>query len=72
LLKDELKKSAVFKIGWNPEKLYLGFKKPSPRKISTELIGTKKVTPDADLTHMVRSSPGKGSPCLVPVEEYQP
>ena len=39
--------------GWNPEKLYNGFKKPSARKISTELIGTKKVTPDSDLTHMV-------------------
>ena len=39
--------------GWNSNKLYFGFKKPSARKISTELIGTKKVTPDSNVTHMV-------------------
>lgn len=40
-------------IGWNPEQLYHGFRKPSPRLVSTEMISTKMITPDARITHMV-------------------
>lgn len=40
-------------IGWDRERLYNGFKKPSARQISTEMISTKTITPDAKITHMV-------------------
>lgn len=40
-------------IGWDRERLYNGYKKPSARQISTEMISTKTITPDAKITHMV-------------------
>jgi len=39
--------------GWLPDKFYNGFKKPSARKVSNQLISTSKVTPDREHTHMV-------------------
>ncbi|VDN57478.1 unnamed protein product [Dracunculus medinensis] len=32
-------------VGWDPNKLYFGFKKPNPRSISMKLISTDEITP---------------------------
>lgn len=40
-------------IGWNREKKYFGYKKPSARLVSTEVISTKEITQDDKITHMV-------------------
>lgn len=40
-------------IGWNKDKKYFGYSKPSSRLVSTSLISTEKITPDDEITHMV-------------------
>ncbi|XP_050301684.1 peroxidasin isoform X2 [Anthonomus grandis grandis] len=40
-------------VGWDKGKLYNGYPKPASRKVSTSLISTSKITPDAEITHMV-------------------
>lgn len=40
-------------IGWTRGKLYHGFAKPSARLVSTEVISTKVITQDEQITHMV-------------------
>lgn len=40
-------------IGWTKGKLYHGFAKPSARLVSTEVITTKVITQDEQITHMV-------------------
>lgn len=40
-------------IGWNREKKYNGFKLPSPRFVSTNLISTDTIEQDSQITHMV-------------------
>lgn len=40
-------------IGWTRGKLYHGHPKPSARLVSTEVITTKVITQDAEITHMV-------------------
>jgi peroxidase len=42
-----------FLLGWDKDRLYNGYKLPSARKISTEIISTSKITPDDELSHMV-------------------
>uniref|UniRef100_A0AC34R0R0 Thyroid peroxidase n=1 Tax=Panagrolaimus sp. JU765 TaxID=591449 RepID=A0AC34R0R0_9BILA len=32
-------------VGWDPDRLYFGFKKPNPRSVSLELVGTPTITP---------------------------
>lgn len=53
LLKPMYENGLSTPIGWDRERLYNGFKKPSARLISTEMISTKRITPDAQITHMV-------------------
>ncbi|XP_033149355.1 peroxidasin [Drosophila busckii] len=40
-------------IGWTKGRLYAGYVKPSARLVSTSLVATKDITPDARITHMV-------------------
>lgn len=40
-------------IGWDRDRLYYGYRKPSPRLVSTEIISTKEITQDDKITHMV-------------------
>ncbi|XP_018570500.1 peroxidasin, partial [Anoplophora glabripennis] len=40
-------------IGWDKERKYFGYPKPSSRLVSTTLIATSKITPDPEITHMV-------------------
>ena len=40
-------------IGWEKDKLYHGFKLPSARKISNDIISTSKTTADDEISHMV-------------------
>ncbi|KAG8038033.1 hypothetical protein G9C98_006358 [Cotesia typhae] len=40
-------------IGWDPSRLYYGFKKPPARLVSTKLISTTKISSDSRITHMV-------------------
>lgn len=40
-------------VGWDKNRRYYGFVKPSSRLVSTTLISTKKTTPDPEITHMV-------------------
>lgn len=40
-------------IGWEKDRLYNGFRKPSARLVSTEIISTKEITQDDRITHMV-------------------
>lgn len=40
-------------IGWEKDRLYYGYKKPSARLVSTNLIATKEITQDDRITHMV-------------------
>ncbi|XP_004642396.2 peroxidasin homolog [Octodon degus] len=39
--------------GINPQRLYHGHALPMPRLVSTTLIGTEAITPDAQFTHML-------------------
>ncbi|KAJ8985113.1 hypothetical protein NQ317_012763 [Molorchus minor] len=40
-------------IGWDRDRKYYGYPKPSSRLVSTTLIATTKTTPDPEITHMV-------------------
>ncbi|EDW78831.1 uncharacterized protein Dwil_GK12503 [Drosophila willistoni] len=40
-------------VGWTKGMLYAGYTKPSARLVSTTLVATKEITPDARITHMV-------------------
>ncbi|XP_017057908.1 peroxidasin [Drosophila ficusphila] len=40
-------------VGWTKGMLYSGHPKPSARLVSTSLVATKEITPDARITHMV-------------------
>lgn len=40
-------------VGWNKNRLYHGFPKPSARLVSTSVISTKVITQDEQITHMV-------------------
>ncbi|CAG9862575.1 unnamed protein product [Phyllotreta striolata] len=40
-------------VGWDKNKKYFGYPKPSSRLVSITLISTKKITPDPEITHMV-------------------
>lgn len=40
-------------VGWKKDKMYNGFKLPSPRLVSTSLISTETITEDDQITHMV-------------------
>lgn len=40
-------------IGWEKERLYFGYRKPSARLVSTDIISTKEITQDDRITHMV-------------------
>nr|NP_523891.2 peroxidasin, isoform A [Drosophila melanogaster]NP_995975.1 peroxidasin, isoform E [Drosophila melanogaster]NP_995976.1 peroxidasin, isoform D [Drosophila melanogaster]NP_995977.1 peroxidasin, isoform C [Drosophila melanogaster]Q9VZZ4.1 RecName: Full=Peroxidasin; Flags: Precursor [Drosophila melanogaster]AOQ10577.1 Pxn-RA [synthetic construct]AAF47668.1 peroxidasin, isoform A [Drosophila melanogaster]AAS64946.1 peroxidasin, isoform C [Drosophila melanogaster]AAS64947.1 peroxidasin, isofo len=40
-------------VGWTKGMLYSGHAKPSARLVSTSLVATKEITPDARITHMV-------------------
>ncbi|EDV96683.1 peroxidasin [Drosophila grimshawi] len=40
-------------VGWTKGVLYAGHPKPSARLVSTSLVATKDITPDARITHMV-------------------
>ncbi|KAI8039124.1 hypothetical protein M5D96_007841, partial [Drosophila gunungcola] len=40
-------------VGWTKGILYSGHTKPSARLVSTSLVATKEITPDARITHMV-------------------
>lgn len=40
-------------IGWEKDRLYYGFKKPSARLVSSTVISTKEITQDHAITHMV-------------------
>ncbi|KAH8316805.1 hypothetical protein KR074_009084 [Drosophila pseudoananassae] len=40
-------------VGWTKGMLYSGHAKPSARLVSTSLVATKDITPDARITHMV-------------------
>ena len=40
-------------LGWERDKLYNGFKLPSARKVSNEVISTSKTTADDQISHMV-------------------
>ncbi|XP_052896954.1 peroxidasin isoform X1 [Anopheles moucheti] len=40
-------------VGWNRSAVYNGFQPPSARLVSTSLISTSTITPDARITHMV-------------------
>ncbi|VDM42177.1 unnamed protein product [Toxocara canis] len=41
-------------VGWDPEKLYFGFKKPNPRSVSLKLISTETITPHHGYTAMMK------------------
>ncbi|CAG9541076.1 unnamed protein product [Cercopithifilaria johnstoni] len=41
-------------VGWNPEKLYFGFKKPNPRLVSMKIISTEEITPHFGYTAMMK------------------
>uniref|UniRef100_F1KTR8 Peroxidasin n=1 Tax=Ascaris suum TaxID=6253 RepID=F1KTR8_ASCSU len=41
-------------VGWDPEKLYFGFKKPNPRSVSLKLISTEHITPHHGYTAMMK------------------
>uniref|UniRef100_A0A915Q5C4 Ig-like domain-containing protein n=1 Tax=Setaria digitata TaxID=48799 RepID=A0A915Q5C4_9BILA len=41
-------------VGWNPEKLYFGFKKPNPRLVSIKIISTEEITPHLGYTAMMK------------------
>ncbi|XP_032290596.1 peroxidasin [Drosophila virilis] len=40
-------------VGWTKGLMYAGHPKPSARLVSTSLVATKDITPDARITHMV-------------------
>lgn len=40
-------------IGWERDRLYNGYPKPGARLVSTEIISTKEITQDDQITHMV-------------------
>ncbi|XP_067135162.1 peroxidasin isoform X2 [Centruroides vittatus] len=40
-------------VGWTPSKLYHGFRKPSARLVSSEIITTENITPDSEYSHML-------------------
>lgn len=40
-------------VGWNKDKKYFGFTKPSSRLVSTTIISTNVTTPDSEISHMV-------------------
>ncbi|KAM8709189.1 hypothetical protein ACLKA7_016061 [Drosophila subpalustris] len=40
-------------VGWTKGRMYSGHPKPSARLVSTSLVSTKEITPDARITHMV-------------------
>ncbi|KAH8305592.1 hypothetical protein KR059_002341 [Drosophila kikkawai] len=40
-------------VGWTKGMLYSGHAKPSARLVSTSIVATKEITPDARITHMV-------------------
>lgn len=40
-------------MGWQPDQLHNGFKLPSARKVSSEIISTSDVTEDDGISHMV-------------------
>uniref|UniRef100_A0A1I8EEH8 Ig-like domain-containing protein n=1 Tax=Wuchereria bancrofti TaxID=6293 RepID=A0A1I8EEH8_WUCBA len=41
-------------VGWNPEKLYFGFKKPNPRLVSMKIISAEEITPHFGYTAMMK------------------
>ena len=41
-----------FSPGWSPDQLRNGYRLPSARKVSTELISSSKMSPDDTLSHM--------------------
>uniref|UniRef100_A0A1I7VVU9 Peroxidasin n=1 Tax=Loa loa TaxID=7209 RepID=A0A1I7VVU9_LOALO len=41
-------------VGWNPEKLYFGFRKPNPRLVSMKIISTEEITPHFGYTAMMK------------------
>ena len=43
----------MYILGWDRDKLYNGFKLPSARKVSNEVISTSKTTADDQISHMV-------------------
>ena len=43
----------AFIVGYDPQRLYHGYRKPGARLLSSRLITAAKVTPDPRLTHMV-------------------
>lgn len=40
-------------VGWTSSKLYHGFRKPSARLISSEIIRTEVISPDSEYSHML-------------------
>ncbi|VDN56183.1 unnamed protein product [Dracunculus medinensis] len=40
-------------VGWNPTKLYYGFRKPNPRMVSKEVIRTHSITPHEKYSAML-------------------
>ncbi|KAE9547992.1 hypothetical protein FO519_008799, partial [Halicephalobus sp. NKZ332] len=40
-------------VGWDPNRLYYGFRKPNPRTVSLELVGTPVITPHHRFSAMV-------------------
>ncbi|VDK19706.1 unnamed protein product, partial [Anisakis simplex] len=41
-------------VGWDPNKLYFGFKKPNPRSVSLKLISTERITPHPGYSAMMK------------------
>lgn len=41
-------------VGWFPEKLYFGYKKPNPRLVSMKIISTEETTPHFGYTAMMK------------------
>ncbi|VDO30637.1 unnamed protein product [Onchocerca flexuosa] len=40
-------------VGWNPSKLYFGYRKPNARSVSRKLLGTKSITPHKTYSAML-------------------
>uniref|UniRef100_A0A8R1Y256 Peroxidase n=1 Tax=Onchocerca volvulus TaxID=6282 RepID=A0A8R1Y256_ONCVO len=40
-------------VGWNPNKLYFGYRKPNARSVSRKLLGTKYITPHKTYSAML-------------------